>query len=160
MLNRLALIVAFAFCAVSAQAQVAVDPVDLIVAIYKTYRTDNDHPGLPNVYSRRLQDLLDTEQKNTPAGESGKIDWDVFIDGNDWQLSDVRVERVSQTGKRAQVRARFKNHNSPCENLFDLVHERGQWRIDDIQSMRKPRWILSKILLGDPTAFPDDKTNK
>ena len=157
MLCRLALILAFAFGAVSAQAQATGDPVDLIVAIYATYRADNNQPGLPDVYSRRLQDLLDADRKNTPAGEVGKVDWDVFIDGNDWQLSDVRVVRIAQTAKHAQVRARFNNHNEPCENLFDLVYERGRWRIDDIQSMRKPRWVLSKILLGDPAAFPDEK---
>lgn len=157
MLCRFALIVAFAFGAGSAHAQAAADPVKLIVAIYETYLADNGRPGPSDIYSRRLQDLLDTEQKNTPAGESGKVDWDVFVDGNDSQLSDVRVVRVAQTAKHAQVRARFKNHNNPCENLFDLVYERGQWRIDEIQSLRKPRWILSKILLGDPAAFPDDK---
>jgi len=58
------------------------------------------------------------------------------------------------------VRARFKNHNNPREILFDLVEEGGLWRIDEIQSLRKPRWILSKILLGDPAAFPDEKKDK
>ena len=141
----------------SAHAQAAADPVELIVAIYETYLADNDSPGLPDVYSRRLQGLLDAEQKNTPAGESGKVDWDVFIDGNDWVLSDVGIARVMQSGKHAQVRARFKNHNSPREILFDLVEEGGLWRIDEVQSLRKPRWILSKILLGDPAGFPDEK---
>jgi hypothetical protein len=40
--------------------------------------------------------------------------------------------------------------------LFDLIREKGSWRIDDISSIRSgARWTMSKILTGAPDAFPD-----
>jgi hypothetical protein len=56
------------------------------------------------------------------------------------------------------VRARFKNFGKPREIVFDVVRERGRWLIDDVQSTRTgARWTMSKILLGAPDAFPDEK---
>ena len=48
------------------------DPVTLITAIYKTYETDK--AGLPRVYSKRIQALIDKDDKETPEGMVGRID--------------------------------------------------------------------------------------
>ena len=41
--------------------------------------------------------------------------------------------------------------------LFDLVREGGRWLVDDVQSLKPGgRWTMSKILTGDPDAFPDE----
>src|SRR5215468_3930591 len=58
------------------------DPVKLITTIYQAYTAATLQPDLPNVYSRHLQELIDTDLKKTPPGDAGTIDWDVFIDGN------------------------------------------------------------------------------
>ena len=129
------------------------DPVSLIEAIYKTYETDN--PGLPHVYSRRLQALIDKDEKETPEGDVGRIDWDVFIDGQDWKLTELKIVLVSKSADKAEVRATFKNFGEPSNQLFDLVREEGGWRIDDITKTLPPRWTMSKILLDAPDAFPD-----
>jgi hypothetical protein len=129
------------------------DPVSLIEAIYKTYETDN--PGLPNVYSKRLQALIDKDEKETPEGEVGRIDWDVFIDGQDWKLTELKIVLVSKSADKAEVRATFKNFGEQSNQLFDLVREDGHWRIDDITKTLPPRWTMSKILLDAPDAFPD-----
>jgi uncharacterized protein DUF3828 len=135
------------------------DPVTLIAAIYKTYTDigpgDDGMPGLRGVYSRRLQALLDKDEKETPEGEVGRIDWDVFVDGQDWQLTEFKIVPVSKEATRAEVRATFKNFGEPRDLLYSLVLEDGHWRIDDIQETLKPRWTLSKILLDTPDAFPD-----
>src|SRR5215475_12540104 len=65
------------------------DPLSLIEAIYATYTANNDNPGLSHVYSKRLQALVDKDEKETPEGEVGRIDWDVFIDGQDWKLTEA-----------------------------------------------------------------------
>ena len=100
------------------------DPVTLITAIYKTYETDK--AGLPHVYSKRLQALIDKDDKETPEGMVGRIDWDVFIDGEDWKLTDLKITPMSQTATRAKVRATFKNFDRPSDMLFDLVLEDGR----------------------------------
>jgi len=133
-------------------------PVTLITAIYKTYETDK--AGLPHVYSKRLQALIDKDDKETPEGMVGRIDWDVFIDGQDWKLTNLKITPVSQTATQAKVRATFKNFDRPSDMLFDLVLEDGRWRIDDITKTLKPRWTMSKILTDAPDAFPDAEPDK
>ena len=132
---------------------VASDPVSLIKAIYKTYDTDN--PGLPHIYSKRLQALIDKDEKETPEGMVGRIDWDVFVDGQDWKLTELKIALVSKTADKAQVRTTFKNFGEPSNMLFELVREEGHWRVDDVTKTLPPRWTMSKILLDAPDAFPD-----
>jgi hypothetical protein len=144
---------------VTANAAASDDPVALIKAIYKTYTdigpSDPGTPGLPGVYSKRLQGLVDTDATETPEGMAGRIDWDVFVDGQDWQLTDLDIAAVSRSDAAAQVRATFKNFGAPRDMLFDLVRENGHWRIDEIEETLKPRWVMSKILSDAPDAFPD-----
>jgi len=95
-MRRLALILMFALCASFAQAQDFSDPVALITDIYKAYTTDIESPGYGDVYSKRLQALRDSDGPDAPDGDGGKIDWDVFVNGNDWQLSKLTVTLVSR----------------------------------------------------------------
>jgi hypothetical protein len=39
----------------------------------------------------------------------GRIDWDVFVDGQDWKLSDLKITPVSQSATQADIRATFTN---------------------------------------------------
>jgi hypothetical protein len=130
------------------------DPVSLITAIYQTY-LDNAE-ALPGIYSKRLQALIDKDARETPEGIVGRIDGDVFVDGQDFDLSALRIETVSQDETKAQIRATFINMGEPRNMLFDLVRENGHWRVDEIAAMLPPRWFMSKILADDPAAFPDD----
>jgi len=157
-MRRFLLIVMLAVGAFAAEAQDKSDPVALIASIYKTYTAESNPAGYADVYSRRLQGLIDADAKNTPAGDAGKIDWDVFVDGNNWELSNLKIALVAKAPERAQVRARFINMKEPRDMVFDLVREDGEWRIDDIRAMRKGgRWTMSKILTDAPDAFPDEK---
>jgi hypothetical protein len=152
-------LIAMALGAASPLGDADSDPVDLITAIYQTYTDiapgEDAIPEVEGVYSERLQALLDKDAKETPEGEVGRIDWDVFVDGQDWQLTELKIVPVSQGPAQAQVRASFKNFGEPRNLLYTLVLEDGHWRIDDIQETLKPRWTLSKILLDAPDAFPD-----
>jgi hypothetical protein len=102
------------------------DPVSLIAAVYASYEK-----GEPKLY------------------------WDVFVDGQDWKLSALKITPVSQSATQADIRATFKNFGDPRDILISLLLEDGQWRTDEIQETLKPRWTMSKILLDAPDAFPD-----
>ena len=84
--------------AASPPADVDGDPVALLTAIYKTYTDigpgEDAVPGLPGVYSKRLQALIDKDEKETPEGDVGRIDWDLFVDGQDWQLTELKIVPV------------------------------------------------------------------
>ena len=97
------------------------DPVSLITAIYKTYAEDKDkdNPGLPHVYSKRLQALVDKDEKETPEGMVGRIDeaqadatvraaWDSgirYFDTSPWYghgLSEHRTGHMLRTLPRGE----------------------------------------------------------
>ena len=129
------------------------DPVTLIEAIYQTYLDNTEL--LDGIYSKRLQALIDKDERETPEGDVGSIDWDVFVDGQDFALSELKIVKVAQEADKAQVRATFINMGEAKNMLFDLVREDGHWRIDEVQKTLPPRYFMSKILSGDPGAFPD-----
>ena len=149
----LALILAVAVGAASPPKAIDSDPVTLIAAIYRTY-VDNT-ALLTDIYGKRLQALIDKDVWETPEGMVGRIDWDVFVDGQDFALSELKIVPVSQDASKAQVRATFVNMGEQKNMLIDLVLENGHWRIDEIEATLPPRWIMSKILADDPAAFPD-----
>jgi Protein of unknown function (DUF3828) len=157
LMRRAVLLLAVLLGLAPAAAAPADDPLTLIRSIYDVYLEKID-TGYADPYSARMRRLLDADAKNTPKGDAGKIDWDVFVDGNDWALTDLNIALVSRADTRARVRATFKNHNEPRDILFDLVREDGHWAIDDVASVRiGGRWTMSKILTGAPDAFPDEK---
>ncbi len=164
-MHRFSLVMlAFALGAAAPLGQVDGDPVTLITALYRSYtdigQGDNTMPGLPGVYSKRLQALVDKDEKETPEGEVGRLDWDVVVDGQDWELTALKIMPVSQDAAQAEIRASFKNFGEPRDILYSLVREDGHWRIDDIQETLKPRWTMSKILLDAPDAFPDAEADE
>ena len=137
----------------------AEEPATTIAAIYRIYQTtpQDKAPDIGKVYSPRLQALIEADARATPEGEVGKIDWDVFVDGQEWQLANLKITSVSVEGDSAEVSASFDNLGEPREILFDMVREGGRWLVDDVQSVRPGgRWTMSKILKGDPDAFPDE----
>jgi Protein of unknown function (DUF3828) len=160
-MRRLCLIlIAIALGAASPLGDADSDPEAQITAIYQTYTDvapgEDGTPNVEGVYSERLQTLIDKDEKETPEGEIGRIDWAVFVDGQDWQLTELKIAIASQDATQAEVRASFKNFGQPRDLLYSLVLEDGHWRIDDIEETLKPRWTMSKILLDAPDAFPDE----
>ena len=87
-------LLAVVLSAASPPAGVDGDPVALLTAIYKTYTDigpgEDGVPELSGVYSKRLQALIDKDEKETPEGDVGRIDWDLFVDGQDWQLTELK----------------------------------------------------------------------
>lgn len=161
-MGRLLFVLALALSAISGMAAVARadGPVDVITKIYDGYQKAESTVGVPapqRVYSRRLQGLIDKDRQETPQGEVGRLDWDVFVDGNDWKLTDLSISSVEESAERATVRATFKNFGEARDILFTLVKEDGSWLIDEVQSTTVGgRWTMSKILTGAPDAFPDE----
>jgi hypothetical protein len=51
----------------------------------------------PTFTAAILRALIDADVKNTPDGYAPTIDWDVFVDGNNWEISNVRITLVSRS---------------------------------------------------------------
>jgi len=145
----------------AAKAESESGPVAFVAALYKSYTDiapgEDGEPGLPDMYSKRLQALIDKDAAETPEGEVGRMDWDAIVDGQDWQVTGLKIAQVYRSGGEARVRAVFANFGEPRNIIFNLVREDGKWRIDDIAETLAPRWTMSKILTDAPDALPDNK---
>jgi hypothetical protein len=70
---------------------------------------------------------------HAPDEEVPAIDWDVFVDGNDYEISGLNVTVESQTDTAAVVRADFHNFDEAVVRLYDFVKTPSGWRIDNLR---------------------------
>ncbi|HVH78972.1 MAG TPA: DUF3828 domain-containing protein [Stellaceae bacterium] len=140
----------------TAQAQTPGDPVAFIRAIYAGYERDKPADWDKHPYTPRMRKAI-VADKAYAKGEVGRLDFDPFINGQDYKLTDVSVTLVSQAQDKAVVEAKFSNLGDAQDLRYDLVRSNGRWLIDEIQSMTKPRWTMSKILVGAPDAFEKEQ---
>jgi hypothetical protein len=138
-----------------AAAQNAADPVAFVRAIYRGYEQDKPTVWFERPYAPGLKQLVAQDQKRAET-DGPRIDWDPFINGQDWKIADLAVTLVSRAGDRAVVEARFTNLGHPEDLRYTLVNASGHWLIGDLENLVKPRWTMSKILAGAPDAFPDE----
>jgi hypothetical protein len=66
------------------------------------------------------------------TGDIGRLDFDPFINGQDWAVENVDIA-VEDTGSGTAVgEARFNNFDAANVVRYDLVKTADGWRIDDI----------------------------
>lgn len=156
-MRYLTFILSFVAYVGTAMAQTVNSPVEVVAALYKPYLSAGAVPEHKGVFTKKLLGLIEADEKATPEGQAGRLDWDVFIDGNDWELKDFEIQALSEAAETAAVVVRFKNFGELREIRIDLVLEDGVWKIDEVQSiLTGARWTMSKILTGAPDAFPDE----
>jgi hypothetical protein len=110
-------------------------PETLLQAFYARYSVaDFDFSDEAEFRSKSLQALYDADAQATPEGEVGALDFDPFIDGQDWELSDLQIGPATITGDHASDNVTFKNFGEVRTLSYDLVKEDGGWKINDVQS--------------------------
>ncbi|HTN62851.1 MAG TPA: hypothetical protein VL147_15125, partial [Devosia sp.] len=73
-----------------AMAQPYATPDALLQAFYAPYLTaDANFDDEAAFRSTGLQALYDADAQATPDGEMGALDFDPFIDGQDWEITDL-----------------------------------------------------------------------
>jgi len=77
-----------------------------------------------------------------------RLDFDPITDSQDPKVTELAVVLESREGQKAVVVAQFKNHNEAKRIEYEMVLERGAWRIAEIRRRGKDGWVLSQILAG------------
>jgi hypothetical protein len=123
---------AFALIITPSVAQDFSDPTDVIEALYAGYGPAYDYPPDQSpLFSKRLNGLYEADAREA-NGEIGRIDFDPFINGQDYQLSNLEIDKPYLAGGRAVVRVSFENMGTPNEVGVLLVREGSLWKIDDV----------------------------
>ena len=122
----------FFTCTGFAAAQPYATPEALLEAFYQPYLDDDFPEDEAQFQSSALQALYAHDAEITPEGEMGAIDFDPYINGQDFDLSNLVIGTPDIAGDEASVVVSFDNFGQPTTLDYDLVLEDGGWRIDDV----------------------------
>lgn len=134
-----------------ALAQDFSDPRALLEALYAGYGPAYDYPpDQAPLRSERLNALYDRDLQQA-NGELGRIDFDPFVNGQDYAITGLEIGEPYLAGGKAVVRVSFENFGTPNELGVLLVQEDGGWRIDDVWNGDEDySYDLLDILQGPP----------
>ena len=155
------LLAVFAFALLLIAPAVAADPVfatpqALLDYAYKPYATGDFLSDDDVLFTKTLNDMFAAAQAATGEDDVGPIDFDVFVNGQDFQLTEMKYGDPVPEGEGVAVPVTFKNFDVPQALVFHMVKEGGSWKISDIESRTDGNeWRLT-TLLSEP---PDDNTD-
>jgi hypothetical protein len=108
------------------------DPKAVVEALYAGYLPPNEFPpDMSALQSKRLNDLYEADSKEA-NGEMGRIDFDPFINGQDYDVTKVEVSDPAYAAGKALVRVNVVNFGQPGEFGVLLVKESDGWKVDDV----------------------------
>lgn len=128
-----------------AAAQTYDTPEALLEAFYAPYFTGEFYDDEGPFRSAALQALYDNDAEITPPGEMGAISFDPYVDGQDFDLTELQIGTPTIVGAEAIVDVSFRNFGEPRSITFELVNENG-WKINDVVSSNpENQYRLSEI---------------
>jgi len=126
----------------SASPLAAADPSahDFVAAIYDTY-VSKDRNGLAldsdatvrRYFEPTLAALIVKDRKQAARrGEVGLLDFDPFVDGQDWEISDLDIAVADAGPGKARATVKFKNVDKPSVVTLELVKIGKAWKIGNV----------------------------
>lgn len=115
------------------------DPAAFVAAIYQRYENGGDGVALDSaetvraLFEPRLAELMLADSAEAAAlGDAGKLDADPFVDAQDWDISNIRVDVEAGTPDTAEGEVSFLNFGEPKRIKLKLVRLDTGWRIRDV----------------------------
>ncbi len=111
-----------------------------VTAIYDAYK-GKDAKGIPldngrvirRYFEPQLAALMAKDQAAAARrGEVGLLDYDPFLDAQDWDTSTFDIRVIDGGDGKAKATVKFVNQGEAMTVLLDLVQIKGDWRVFDI----------------------------
>mgnify|MGYP000869674216 CR=1 FL=1 len=129
-----------------AVAQPYETPEALLRAFYEPYFSGDFSADDSQFRSRALEALYENDMALAGEGEMGAISFDPYIDGQDFDITDLAIATPDIAGDQARVDVTFRNFGEPRTLTYELVLEDGGWQIDDVVSTNPHnRYRLTEI---------------
>jgi hypothetical protein len=111
-----------------------------VTAIYDAYK-GKDSKGVPLDSERAIRRyfepklamlMVKDEQAAAKRQEVGQLDFDPFIDAQDWEVTAVDIAVGDAIAGKAKATVKIVNLGETTSVLLDLVQVKKAWRIYDI----------------------------
>jgi hypothetical protein len=112
-------------------------PVALLEAIYEPYLSADFDWGKwqPEEFrSEGLNALFAKDDEETPDDMVGRIDFDPYINAQDYNITGLEIGQAKIDGDTATVEVLFANFDLPQHMTFSMVKEADGWKVDDVES--------------------------
>jgi hypothetical protein len=127
------------------------DPAGLVEYAYAPYATGAFPEDITELFSPTLKQLWNEMMARSQEFEMPIIDFDPFINAQDYELSELVISDPAIEADRATVGVSFLNFGEPQDLRFTLVRRVEGWKIDDIETIGGEfAWRLSELLAADP----------
>ena len=147
------LLFAGAIIAETAAVAQGASPLTFLESIYKLYRTNSSAKGIdtskpdvirrhfaPSLAKAMLKDQVEAKKRD----EAPLLNGDPFIDAQDWDIADLKIDVTSLDRRHVTGVVSFTNANEPRIVTLDLVKTVGDgWRIAEIHA---PSGSLKELL--------------
>jgi hypothetical protein len=138
----------------AAHARGVADPRAFVEQMYAAYvrgHGDSTPPAPVRAYSPRLAALFATYDawQRRHSDEVGSIDFDWWINAQDWELANVSVTQADSGRNARTVTARWQNSGRADSSRFLFVRIGGRWYLDDAANGSGhggDGWTLSALL--------------
>lgn len=132
-------------------------PKELLEALYAPYSKGIDFDwgdwDPAEFRSEGLNALFAKDDEETPDDMVGRIDFDPYINAQDYDLHDLAIGEAKVDGDTATADVMFVNFDLKQHMTFTLVKEADGWKVDDVES-HDPNYPYSlRALLTEP--LPD-----
>ena len=129
------------------------NPVNFVTDVYahfiKAQSGHNSYNAPEDILTPRLSKLIRDDVKRA-KGEVGCLDFDYWVNGQDWKITKLSVASGAAGKDQWTVVAKFRNLGDPQEIHFEFRRVGERWLLDDVHSVNDPRWTLSEILRCTP----------
>jgi hypothetical protein len=145
---RLIATLVFTQCLSLHAASTVADPEAFVREVYRHFSANESGYSPPSdIYTPRLKALFVRDER-WAKGEVGCLDLDFWVNGQDWELKNVRITSSDAKGRpdRRTIIANFLNIGQANEIHFEFQNIQGKWLLDEVRCVRGGVWTLSKLL--------------
>ena len=121
-------------------AAAGVSAHDFVATIYETYVGKNgngvaldEEKTVRRYFEPSLAELMLKDQQDAAhRDETPTLDFDPFVDGQDWDIAAFSIAVSDGGADKASATVTFNNFGKPSKVVLDLVRIKGDWKITDI----------------------------